>query len=100
MGLFTNLVLGLVHLFLVATDILFLLLLATMLTYRWQTRWLTAITSVGKPAVDWLTGQIERGLGHVCWKVPSERTILFIGMLAISVLRLLLAAWLAGERYL
>jgi hypothetical protein len=37
MGLFTNLVLGLVHLLLVAVDLLFVLLLARMLSFRWHT---------------------------------------------------------------
>jgi len=98
MGLLTNMVLGLVHLFLVAVDILFVLLLATMLSYRWQAPWLTAINAAGKPAVDWLTGQIERSLGRFGQKVPSEGVVLFIGMLAISLIRLLLAGCLAGER--
>ena len=95
MGLLTSVVLGFVHLFLVAADILFVLLLATMLSYRWQAPWLTAINAAGKPAVDWFTGQIERSLGRVGQKAPSERIMLFIGMLAISLIRLLVAGCLA-----
>jgi len=95
MGLLTNLVLGLVHLFLVAADILFLLLLAAMLGYRWQPPWLMAINSAGKPAVDWLTGHIERVLDHFTKKPPSERMVLFIGMLTISLVRFFVAALLA-----
>ena len=95
MGLLTHLALGVVHLFLVAVDILFLLLLATMLGYRWQPPWLMAINSAGKPAVDWLTGHIERGLDRFTMKAPSERMVLFIGMLAISFLRFFVAALLA-----
>jgi len=100
MGLLTHVVLGLVHLFLVTADILFVLLLARMLSYRWHSRWLTAVNTAGKPCVDWLTGQIERTLGRVGQKAPSERIVLFIGMLAISLIRLLLAGWLTGERYI
>lgn len=82
MGLLTNLVLGLVHLTLVAADVLFLLLLARMLGYRWQPPWLLAVNATGKPVVDWFTGRIERGLDHLGLKAPFERTVLLLGMLA------------------
>ena len=89
MGLFTNLVLGLVHLLLAAADVLFLLLLARMLSYRWQPAWLTAINSAGKPVVDWFTSHIERGLDRLGLRAPFERTVLFVGMLALSTIRIL-----------
>lgn len=91
MGLLTNLLLGLIHLLLVAIDILFLLLLATMLSYRWQPPWLTALCSAGRPVVGWLTRHLERGFHYLGRQVPSERTVLFIAILAVWVLRLLLA---------
>jgi len=89
MGLFTNLVLGLVHLCLVAMDGLFLLLLATMLSYRWQPPWLLAICSAGRPVVDWFTDRLGKGLG-----ASSERTVLFVGMLALSLIRTLVVVLL------
>ena len=92
MGLLISFVLGFIHLFLVIVDILFVLLLARMLNYRWQTRWLVAINATGKPVVDWFAGHIERVLDHIGWRSPSERTVLFIGMLTISFARLLVAA--------
>lgn len=100
MGLLTNLVLGLGHLLLVAVDLLFVFLLARMLSYRWHNRWLTAVNKAGQPCVDRLTQQIERTLGHVGQRAPSERIVLFVGMVAISLIRPLLAGWLAGKRYL
>lgn len=92
MGLLIGFVLGFVHLFLVAVDILFVLMLTRMLSYRWQAHWLVAINATGKPAVDWFTGQVEGVLDRIGWKAPSERGVLFIGMLAISILRLLVVA--------
>ncbi len=92
MGLLTSFVLGFIHLFLVVVDILFVLMLTRMLSYRWQTRWLAVINAAGKPAVDWFAGRTARALNHIGWKVPSERTVLFIGMLAISITRLLMVA--------
>jgi hypothetical protein len=89
MGLFANLVLGSVHLLLAAADVLFLLLLARILGYRWQPAWLTAINSAGKPLVDCFTSHIERRLDRLGLKVPSERTVLFVGMLALSAVRIL-----------
>jgi hypothetical protein len=96
MGIFTNLILSAVHLFLVATDILFLLLLMKMLSYKWQHPLLTAFNSMGKPAVECFTGYIEKGLTHINKKTFSQRTILFIAMLAISVLRVLVVVFLSG----
>jgi len=92
MGPFISFVLGFIHLFLVAADILFVLLLARMLSYRWQVHWLATVNATGKPAVDWFAGHVERILNHIGWKAPSERTVLFIGMLAISIMRLLVIA--------
>ena len=76
MGLLTSFVLGFIHLFLVVVDILFVLMLTRMLSYRWQTRWLAVINAAGKPAVDWFAGRTARALNHIGWKVPSERTVL------------------------
>jgi hypothetical protein len=67
-------------------------MLTRMLSYRWQARWLAVINATGKPAVDWFAGRTARVLDHIGWKVPSERAVLFIGMLVISILRLLVAA--------
>jgi uncharacterized protein YggT (Ycf19 family) len=94
MGLLTNLILGLVHLVLVAADVLFLLLLARMLSYRWQPPWLTAVNAACKPVVDWFTGCLEKGLDRLGLKAPFERTVLFLGMLAISTARILVVLWL------
>jgi len=94
MGLLTNLILSLVHLFLVATDLLFFLLVVKMLSYRWQTRWLTAFNSVGSTAVEWFTGYIKRALCHFSKKTFSEKVVLFIGMLTISLVRFFVAALL------
>ena len=97
MGLLTNLVLGLVHLTLVAADVLFLLLLARMLGYRWQPPWLLAVNATGKPVVDWFTGRIERGLDHLGLKAPFERTVLLLGMLALSTARILVVLGWEGS---
>ncbi len=100
MGLLTNLILGLAHLLLVVVDLLFVLLLARMLSYRWHSRWLTAVNTAGRPYLDWLTRRIERTLRRVGQKAPSERIVLFVAMVAISLMRFGLAGWLAGKRYL
>ena len=92
MGIVTNLILSVIHLFFVATDILFLLLLVKMLSYRWQHQWLMAFNSMGKPVVDWFTGYIDRGLTHFSKKTFSQRIVLFIAMLAISLLRIFIVA--------
>jgi len=94
MGLLTNLILSFVHLFLVATDILFLLLLMKMLSYRWQLQWLTAFNYLGKPAVDWFSGYIKRALCHFSKKTFSEKVVLLVGMLTISLVRFFVAALL------
>jgi hypothetical protein len=88
MGILINLILSLVHLFLVATDILFFLILMKMLSYRLQTKWLTAFNSLGKPVVDWFAGQLKKGLCHLSKKTFSERAILLVGMLILMLARL------------
>lgn len=92
MGLLTNLLLSFVHLFLVATDLLFFLLLVRMLTHKWQPHWLIAFDSMGKPLVEWLTGHIERGVCRVSKRAFPEKVVLLIGMLAICLVRLFVAA--------
>ena len=92
MGLITNLILSIIHLFFVATDILFLLLLMKMLSYRWHYRWLMAFNSMGKPVVDWFTEYIESGLTRLSKKAFSPRIVLFISMLVISLLRIFIFA--------
>lgn len=92
MGLLVNLIISAAHIVLVGIDTLFFLLLVRMLCCRWPTRWLVALSSMGQPAVQWFTGYIEKGLCHLSKKQLSERMLLFTGMLALSVVRLLLAA--------
>lgn len=92
MGLLVNLIMSVVHVFLVGIDMLFFLLIAKMLSYRWHPRWLTTVSSAGEPVVSLFTGYIEKGLCHLGKKRLSERMLLFTGMLSLSVVRLLLAA--------
>jgi len=90
MGLFGNILLAAIHLLLIFIDILFFLTFLRLVSYRWRPRWLIAINSSGKPAVDWLTGYIEKGLKHFSKNTFPERTVLLIGMLTLMFMRFFL----------
>jgi len=92
MGLFTNLILSLIHVLLIAIDLMLFFLLAKILTYKWQNSLLTAFNSVGKPVVDWFTNYLEKGVHHLSSKTYSQKMLLVIGMLVLMFARLMLVA--------
>lgn len=92
MGLFSNLILSLIHFTLIFIDVLFFFVVVRMLCYRRQCRWLNALDSAGKPLVDWLTGYIQKGVGHINHKIYSQKALLVIGMLTLMFARFFLVA--------
>jgi len=92
MGLFSNLIMSLIHLLLIATDIIFFFLVTTLLCHKWRTSWLIAFNSIGKPLVDWFTGYIQKTTSHITDKTFSQRALLVVGMLALVFIRFLLVA--------
>jgi len=97
MGLLINLVVGAIHLGLLATDLVFLCLLLRMLSLRWPVPGLLAFNSLSRPLVEWFTGHVDRISQRAGSKPLSERTSLFVGMLVLSVLRMLVVVLCAGS---
>ncbi len=89
MGLLTNLLFGVVHLGVVAADVLFLCLLVRMLSLKWPLRGLLAFDTLSRPIVDWFTSHVDRIARRAGSESPAEPTALFIGMLALAALRLI-----------
>ena len=73
-------------------DVLFFLTFLRLISYRWRPRWLIALNSRAKPAVDWYSGYVEKGLRYFSGKIFPERITLFIGMLVLMFVRFALAA--------
>lgn len=92
MGLLTHLILSFVHLLLVAIDLLFFFTLVRLLCYRWQSRWLTAVNSAGRPLVDWFSGYVQKGLNHFAHGNFSEKAVLLVGMSTLTLARFVLVA--------
>jgi hypothetical protein len=92
MGIFTNLLLGLVRVVVTGMDIVCFLILAHVLCYRLNYSWLNAIDSVGKPVVDWFTTYLQKVISLISRKYLSQRELLVIGILLLMFVRIFLVA--------
>ncbi len=92
MSLLRSLLIIPMYIVLTGIDVLFFLTFLRIVSYRWHPRWLTAINSTGKPAVDWFTGYVEKGLRYFSRRTFPEKTMLFIGMLTLMFVRFFLVA--------
>lgn len=90
MGLFTDLILSLVSLILLAIDIIFFFVLVRMLSLRWCTPWLVAFNSTGKPLVDWFISQLQTRIGRITSKSYSDKALLVAGMVILIFVRFFL----------
>ena len=82
--------LGFMHLFFVAADLLCVVVLVRLLSYKWQAQWLTTFNSAEKPLVDWFVLQIQKAMVRVTAKQYSEKQLLVIGILTLALIRLFL----------
>lgn len=92
MGLFSSLLLSIVHLMLLAIDILSFFILVRLLCYGWHAGWLKALDTTGKPVVDWFIDYVQRIATHLTTTKYSQRAQLAAGMLVLVLIRSLLVA--------
>ena len=76
-------------------DVMFFLTFFRLISYRWHNRWLVTLNAKTKPAVDWYSGCIEKGLMYFRRRYFPEKIILFIGLLFLMFIRFTLAALLS-----
>ena len=96
MGLLTNLLFGVVHLGVVAIDVLFLCLLVRMLSLKWPLRGLLAFNTLSQPMVDWFISHIDRIAQRAGSRSLAEPTVLFVGMVALAAFRLVVVGLCTG----
>jgi hypothetical protein len=92
MSLLRSLLIIPMYIVLTGIDVLFFLTFLRIVSYRWHPRWLIALNSTGKPAVDWFTGYVEKGLRCFSRRTFPEKTMVFIGMLTLMFMRFFLVA--------
>jgi len=92
MSLLRSLLIIPMYIVLTGIDVLFFLTFLRIVSYRWRPRWLLALNSTGRPAVDWYSGYIEKGLRCFSRRTFPERTMVFIGMLTLMFMRFFLVA--------
>jgi len=92
MGLFSNLLFSIIHLVLLAIDIVSFFVLVRLLCYRWKTGWLKALDATGAPVVDGFTGCIRKTASRLTKKTYTPRAQLITAMLVLVLIRTLLVA--------
>ena len=92
MGLFTNLIFGIISLLLTVIDILCFFLLVNILCLRLNIGWLNNLKSVGNPFVEWFMCHIEKILKKFSCKAFSRTSLLNIGMITLVFLRIFIVA--------
>ena len=87
MGLIDNIIISLVHIILIATDMLFIVMVLKIVYDRWEISWikpiLTAAKPVTEPVLDWFYSLTLRITGRSF----QENTLLPIMMICLMVLR-------------
>ncbi|MFC1604181.1 hypothetical protein ACFL5F_04055 [Planctomycetota bacterium] len=91
MEILRNLIALPICIILICIDVLFFLTFVRLIGYRWHHRWLVTLNSKAKPAVDWYSSYVEKGLTYFSRRIFPERITLFIGMLVLMFIRFTLA---------
>lgn len=94
MGLFYNLLIGIVHLLFVAFDILFVMILIRVVYERWRPEWLRLINKAVEPVVDFTIGHVEMLVTKITDRTYTDKTLTVILILCLSVLRFVIASFL------
>ena len=92
MTMFMSLILSIIHLVLLAMDILCFFIIIRMLCQRVNRVWLNTFDSVGKPLVDLYVSYLEEATNRISAKRFSQTALLNSAMLTLIVARILLVA--------
>jgi len=93
MGLFANIFISLIHLVIMAIDILSFFVLAHLLSYKWHYQWLQAFDAIGKPLVEWYSDVTKTVINRLTRKVNSNQALLAWGLLFLAIIRLILTGF-------
>lgn len=93
MGLFGNLLYGILHLGVVGIDLVTFFLVVRLLAARWPLEWLKAFDRVGAPIVDGLQRAIGKRLGIASFNGSSQAIITVVMLVALGAIRMVLASF-------
>lgn len=92
MGLLENLLISIVHITLIATDILFMILFLKIVNDRWQITWAQPILTAVRPAtsaiLDWFHSLVLRVSG----RTYTEKTLIVLLMIFLMIIRILVVS--------
>ena len=95
MGLFMSLIFSIVHLTLLALDIICFFVIIRMLCHRVDRVWLKTFDSVGGPLVDLYVSYLRKAINRISSKTFSQAALLNIAMLTLVIVRIFLVALLS-----
>ena len=90
MGFIENILLGVIHLFFAAMDILMIIILIRAIYHRWKLEFLRPVNQVIEPVIHYFTDNIEAWILKITGKIYSERILLMILIVAITAVRLII----------
>lgn len=92
MGLFTSVIMIVVHLLLICIDLLLFFSLMYWLCCIWRYRWFEVLYCIGKPAIDLFVENLQGIISRISGKIFFKKQLLLIGIFLLIVTRLLLTA--------
>ena len=92
MGLIHNFAIGVIHLLFVAMDILVMIILVKVTYERWHPEWLRSINNAVEPVMKTITGLLETCVARVTGRTYTDKTLIVIFILCLSVVRLIICA--------
>ena len=90
MGLIGNFLAGIIHLVFVAMDVLVIMIIVKVAYQRWQFEWLGPISNVAEPVISFITSHIDTWVMKVTGKKYSEKTLLLLFVLLMSLVRIII----------
>ena len=92
MGIFMSLILSIVHLTLLALDIICFFVIIRMLRYRVNWAWVNTFDGVGGSLVDLYVSYLQKIINRISSKRFSTPALLNIAMITLVIVRILIIA--------
>jgi hypothetical protein len=92
MNFIHNLLINLINLIFLAMDILMVMILIKVIYRRWHPEFLRSINLAIEPVIYFFTDYIEAGLSKMTGKRYSERILLMLLIVGLTVIRLVICA--------
>ena len=93
MGLIHNILIGIVHLIFVGMDILVMMILLKVIYDRWHFVWLKPFANIVEPAIKSITSPLYAWLSKTTGKSYTEKTLLILFILFLSLVRLIIGGF-------